>query len=99
MAPVMSSQVLAQRCHWWLKLSGAVPAQVPVVAVSVRPSRAVPLITGTVLFAGGSAATAAVCVERAVLEPAVLVAVTETRTVDPTSAGPSLYDWPIAPEM
>ena len=61
--------------------------QVPVVAVNVWPTCAVPEIVGTVRFAGMMSMTALVAALAAgVLEPAPFVAVTEMVRVFPTSA-------------
>ena len=62
------------------------PVHVPRSAVSVAPSRAVPVTVGAALLAGPAAATVAVAVELATAPPPALVAVTATRSVDPTSA-------------
>jgi hypothetical protein len=55
-APVMSPQpapALLQRCHWYVNVVG-LPDQVPFDAVSVEPSRAVPLIVGAAVFVGAA---------------------------------------------
>ena len=67
-------------------MNGPVPAQVPLLAVSVWPSWGVPVIVGGVELAGGSAATLVVGELVAVAFPAELVPVTLTRMVEPTSA-------------
>ena len=60
--------------------------QVPVVAVNVWPTRAVPEIVGTELFAGMISMTALVAAFVAgVLEPPEFVATTETVSVFPMS--------------
>jgi hypothetical protein len=46
----------------------------------------VPLIVGSAALTGAVPATAAVAAEVALLEPALLLAVTATRRVEPTSA-------------
>ena len=66
-----------------------VPVHVPRSAVSVSPSRVVPEIDGDAVLTGGVAATRPVWVEVDVVDPAAFVAVTTTRTVEPTSAVPS----------
>ena len=67
------------------------PFQPPSVVVSVWPSCTVPLTTGSVTLVGASWATVPVGDEVAGLEePASLTAVTMTRIVLPTSAGPSV---------
>jgi len=90
-APAMSTQVvpLLERCHCRLVLL-PMPVQVPVVAVSVRPSWAVPVTTGIVTTAGGSAATAVVGADGAFALPPAFVPVTRTRIVAPTSAAVSV---------
>jgi hypothetical protein len=67
---------------------GCVPDQLPRSAVSVWPSCAVPEIVGAAVLVGavGAAVTTAVSAELAEVDPALLVAVTRTRMVDPTSA-------------
>ena len=68
-----------------------VPFQVPVSAVSVSPSRAVPEIVGPLPSTdGASAATTAVFSEVAKASPPPFLAVTVTRRVVPTSPGVSL---------
>jgi hypothetical protein len=66
--------------------------QVPVEALSVLPSVALPLIVGGAVFTGGGGGggplTVPVRADVADAEPAALRAVTETRTVEPTSAAP-----------
>ena len=49
--------------------------------------------------AAGAAATTAVCVELALLEPTEFVPVTTTRKVKPTSAATAVYDCELAPAM
>ena len=61
------------------------PVQVPVVAVSVWPSFAVPLIVGATVLTGGAAVITAVWALVALLLPTPLVAVTVRRSVLPTS--------------
>jgi hypothetical protein len=59
--------------------------------VSVWPCLAVPVIVGSVLELGGlSGLTVAVGLELALAVPSLLVAVTVTRTVKPTSAAVSV---------
>ena len=67
-----------------------VPFQVPVSAVSVSPSRAVPEIEGSFSLVGGAATTTAVFSEVAGVSPPPFLAVTMTRRVEPTSVGVSL---------
>ena len=76
------------------------PVQPPSVVVSVSPSSRVPLTTGTVTLAGASCSIVSVAGEVAEgEEPASLTAVTTTRIVLPTSAGPSVYVLPVSPAM
>jgi hypothetical protein len=67
---------------------GGVPLQVPGLAVRVCPSWAWPLIVGAEVFAGAVAVawTTPVAAEVADALPALFVAVTWTRIVEPTSA-------------
>jgi len=44
--------VVLHRSHWYAKFMGAEPVHVPSVAVSVRPTRAWPLIVGSPVFRG-----------------------------------------------
>src|SRR4051812_29436128 len=44
--------VLSQRRHWWLKVSGVVPLQVPFVVDRVLPTSGVPETTGGCVFEG-----------------------------------------------
>jgi hypothetical protein len=75
----------------------AAPDQVPVVELSVDASRAVPVIAGSTPLTGGAGGPiTAVAAEVAVPVPAALSAVTFSRTVEPTSAGPSTYVAPLA---
>lgn len=67
-----------------------VPVQVPVDEVRVCPGFAVPDAIGGDVFAGAMAATGADCADWAVALPAVFVAVTSTRMVDPTSTEPAV---------
>ncbi len=67
--------------------------QVPVEALSVLPSVALPPIVGGAVFTGGGGGgggplTVPVRADVADAEPALLLAVTETRMVEPTSAAP-----------
>ena len=62
------------------------PVHVPSSAVSVSPSRVVPLIDGSPVFDGAAAPIVGVGSEPASAEPAAFVAVTSTRIVPPTSS-------------
>src|SRR5262245_18263867 len=88
---------MSQRCHWNANEVGVLD-HVPSLAESSWPTRASPVITGRdVLMSGGAfAPTTSDCSERAVAEPSAFDARTRTRTVLPTSAGPSRYVWPSA---
>src|SRR5947208_2744884 len=88
-----------QRSHSLLNAVGE-PVQVPVLAVSVWPSCAVPEIAGRLTFDGArnAAVTTAVWGEVAgAEEPAVFEATTDTRSVLPTSAEPTVYVGAVAP--
>lgn len=80
---------------------GVVPVQVPVVAVRVCPSWAVPLMVGGELLVGavGAVVTTAVGAEVATELPLLFVAVTSTRIVKPTSAPTKMYFAAVAPTM
>src|SRR5689334_14747848 len=90
-----------QRCHWYPKLIGAVPLQVPGDAVSTCPSVGVPETVGGLVFEGGTAGAemTAVAEDGADAFPATFVAVTTTRIVDPTSADVRTYVCDDAPAM
>jgi len=79
------------------------PIQVPLLAVKVWPSMAVPEIDGTVVFDGATACTPPVAVDdaSAVLPSGseMLLAVTWTTIVSPTSLLPSVYVEAVAPLM
>lgn len=73
---------VAQRSHAYVYVIGAEPDQVPVVAVSVDPTLAVPVICGAAVFCGAvTAVTVAVCVDSAVAVPDALCAVTAALNV------------------
>src|SRR5438876_5682376 len=44
----------SQRSHWYLKVSGVVPLQVPGLAVRVLPTAVVPVIVGRDVFDGAA---------------------------------------------
>jgi len=69
-------------------VSGVWPLQVPVLAVSVCPTCAVPLIVGGTVFWGraGAARTIAVGFETSLADPSEFTAVKRTRRRWPTSA-------------
>ena len=76
----------SHRCHWTAVTIGAVPDHVPAVALSVTPSIAAPEIAGTAVLTGATPATTPVTTDDATPEPALLLAVTTTRNVEPRSA-------------
>jgi hypothetical protein len=85
-----------------VKPIGAVPLQLPLVAVSVWPSSAVPEIDGAAVFcgaAGATAGTARVASDVDDVCPAAFAAVTATRSRWPTSAAWTVYVWPVALAM
>src|SRR5262249_20107351 len=84
-------------CQAYASPSGAVPVQVPAVAVSSLPASGVPSIVGAAVDAGGAAATGCVGGEATLAEPAAFVAVTSTWTRAPTSSAPSTSGSPVAP--
>ena len=73
------------------------PVQVPVVAVNVCPTVAVPDTTGATVLTGTAAATELVALELADALPALLLAVTTQRTALPTSAPTNVYVLLVAP--
>ena len=62
------------------------PVQVPVLALSVWPSRATPESAGAAVLTGATGSTVPDGTECAVAEPAALEAVTSLRIVEPMSA-------------
>jgi hypothetical protein len=101
-APLMPLQLLPEVSHLfhWYAYEVGVPAHVPVDAVKVWPCCDTPLICGSAVFDGadvgagagagaGAVATTPVGAELALDDPLLLVAVTVTRSVLPTSADPS----------
>ena len=81
----------SQRPQAYVNVNGDVPVQAPLVAVSVMPSLAVPVIAGGVVFAGADAVTTAVSADVDWAEPAPLPAVTVTLSLEPTSAEVATY--------
>ena len=76
------------------------PVQVPLAAVSVWPWVAVPLIAGAAVLVGaGWGAMTAVWEEVEGVDPPLLLAVTTTRTVWPTSVPVRAWLLAVAPEM
>ena len=85
-APVMAAHVVAvQRCHCRVRFGDGAPVQVPVVEVSVEPTFAVPVITGS-SETSGAAVIAAVAADAALVLPARFAAVTTARSRRPASA-------------
>jgi len=72
---------LSQRLQRYVYVSGSALVHVPVLTLSVEPSRAVPERLGETVLAGGltALATTEVGAESAELNPTELLAVTETR--------------------
>src|SRR5712692_8473752 len=100
-APTMSTQLLpfaSQTCHWCVKETA--PVHVPLLAVSVSPTAAVPEIVGRLLFTGAvaSATTPEPFVPADAL-PSAFVAVTTASSVWPTSSFCTVYDWDVAPTI
>ena len=91
--PARSTQVTpsaSQRCQRRAVVIGAVPVQLPSVAVSTRPSIGVPLIDGSTVFWGGTfGPTIAEATEDTVTDDLTFVAVTATRIVCPMSSSVS----------
>jgi hypothetical protein len=79
-------------------VSGGVPDQEPVDALSACPAVGVPVIVGGAVFAGGAAPTTAVACDVADDESA-FDAVTTTRRVEPTSPELTAYAAVVAPRM
>ena len=78
-----------ERCHWyaaWLPL----PLHTPGVEVRLLPRRAMPLVVGATVLAGGDPATVAVGALAAETVPSGLDAVTRTRMAAPSSPMPSV---------
>jgi hypothetical protein len=71
----------------------------PVDAVRVEPARAVPEIDGWLVLAGrwSCAAISAVAFDAAVVLPLAFVAVTRTRSLEPTSLDETTYACVLAP--
>jgi hypothetical protein len=101
-APLMAAHdapELSQRRHWYA-YELTPPLQLPVLALSVWPTTALPLIVGSAVFAGEvPVATTPVWADVADVEPATFVAVTTTRIVAPASADCSAYELAVAPLM
>jgi hypothetical protein len=97
--PLQLFPAVSQRSHWYVYVNGVAPDQVPVDTVSVCPSVGVPLIFGSTTSTGLVPPTTALASAWDVACPAEFVAVTVARSVCPTSALPTVYDWLVAPEM
>jgi hypothetical protein len=80
---------------------GSAPVHVPLLAVSVWPTCAVPLMVGFAVFCGPAVAetTTAVASEVAVCIPSAFLAETTTRSLWPTSADCTWYVWLVAAVM
>jgi hypothetical protein len=77
-----------------------VPLHEPLFVVSVLPSTADPLITGSAVLVGALVfVTVAVAFERADDDPSLFDAVTRTRSRLPTSFEVRTYVWSVAPEI
>jgi hypothetical protein len=90
----------SQRCHWNANVIGAVPDQLPVLAVSVEPSRGVPEIVGGTVFAGALARPPITPVDaRAFALPSALRAVTKNSRRRPRSSGVSVCCRDVCPAI
>jgi aminoglycoside phosphotransferase (APT) family kinase protein len=104
-APEIAEQcapLASQSSHWYENVGAGDPVQVPSAAVSVLPCTADPEIAGAAVLAAGVAggpAITAVGGDAADADPALLVPVTTTSTVEPTSELPSTYVEEVAPEI
>jgi hypothetical protein len=96
--PTQPPPELPQSSHPYAKPDG-LPDHPPLLVESVRPSCAVPLIAGAVVFDGPDILTGEVAAELADDEPPAFVAVTAERIVLPTSLLVSVYELPVAPEI
>ena len=76
-----------QRCHWYAKCGAGVALHDPALTVSVLSSCGLPEIEGAAVFFGADPVAATVLVGREVAwpEPEPFVAVTWTRSREPTS--------------
>jgi hypothetical protein len=72
----------SQRCHWYVKVVGF-PSHVPFCAVSVSPTRGVPVMVGGAVFTGGAATAVAVRTRKAAQSAAVNVRMRLVLTVPP----------------
>src|ERR1700747_3324401 len=99
----MLEHCAAHRCHWYEKLSGGAPDQVPVVLESVLPLVAAPDATGGIEFTGGPcpfAVTTPVCAELpGPPVPKGLVAASRHSVVWRAAAAVSVYVCAVAPAM
>src|ERR671923_2079665 len=86
-APLTPTQIpLSQRSHWYACVIGTELVQLPLVAVRVSPSRAVPVAAGRTMFTGGAARTGRVILDVTVCVPAAFRVVTATLSVESMSA-------------
>ena len=77
-----------------------VPLHVPVEVVSVAPSTAEPEMSGSAVFTGAvCAVTTAVWADWALVAPSGFVAVSSTRSVEPTSPGATTWVCPVSPAI
>src|SRR5512133_3496284 len=91
-AQFAGSESSLHRRHWYVSVGAGVPVQAPGSAVNVWPATAAPVTDAATEFAGatgagGAASTAAVASEVDVSLPTSFLAVTTTRTYEPTSSG------------
>ena len=79
-----------QRSHWYSKVSGVAPFQLPTLALRNRPRTNVPVIVGSTVFTGGptvvDCVTVSVGFDTAAAAPALFDAVTWTRSRRPMSS-------------
>ena len=89
----------SQRRHWYVNVIGWLPVQVPVLAVRVWFSTAVPEIVGSWVLAGlfGAALITGEAFELKLAVPSLFVAITRERIRWPTSAPVSTYVRLVAP--
>ena len=73
-------------CHWYVKVIGLTPLQVPFCTVRVWAWMREPLSDGATRFEGaGACCTVPDCADVAVVAPPLFVAVTSTCTFEPRS--------------
>src|SRR4051812_28338200 len=92
----MFTQLVEQRCHWYLNAMFGVPLHVPSLDTQTpRTTR----VDGAPVFAGGAATTTALSAAGAAAVPEVAFAVTWKPIGFPTSALVSVYELPVAPAI